>query len=40
MAEKKYLDSEKVIKLLREDLICKYPSSFSFGLFLCGRSGT
>lgn len=33
MAEKKYLDSEKVIMLLRKDLICKYPSSFSFGLW-------
>lgn len=33
MAEKKYIDSEKVIKLLRKDLICKYPLSFSFGLW-------
>ena len=34
MAEKKYLDSEKVIKLLRKDLICKVPPSFSYGLFV------
>ena len=33
MSGKKYLDSEKVIMLLRKDLICKYPSSFSFGLW-------
>lgn len=34
MAEKKYIDSEKVIKLLRKDLICKVPPSFSYGLFV------
>lgn len=33
MAEQKYIDADKVIKLLRKDLICKYPSSFSFGLW-------
>ena len=33
MAEKKYLDSEKVIKLLRKDLICKYPSPFAHRLW-------
>ena len=33
MAEKKYLDSEKVIILLRKDLICKYPSTFAHGLW-------
>jgi len=33
MAEKKYIDAEKVIKLLRKDLICKYPSTFAFGLW-------
>lgn len=34
MAERKYLDSEKVIKLLRKDLICKVPPSFSYDLFV------
>lgn len=33
MAEQKYIDADKVIKLLRKDLICKYPSSFSFVLW-------
>lgn len=33
MAEQKYINADKVIKLLRKDLICKYPSSFSFGLW-------
>ena len=33
MNGKKYLDSEKVIKLLRKDLIGKYPSTFAHGLW-------
>lgn len=32
MDKYEYIEREKVIKLLRKDLICKYPSTFTYGL--------